>query len=78
MDSKILIKTDIKVSQALPFIEKVAKHDGLRINVQKDFNLAWGKLKLIFMICEQNGLCYWINREFRIAITIYNQSLLQN
>lgn len=75
MDTQIKLKTNLKVSQALPYIEKVAKYDGLRTCIESDFKKAWGKLKLLLIICEQNGLQYWVNKDFRIANHIYDRSL---
>lgn len=72
MGDLIKIKTDLKASQSLPFIEKIAKLDGLRSYLTKDFNLALNKFRLILLICEQNGLQYWVNRDFRIANQIFN------
>lgn len=72
MGDLIKIKTDLKESQSLPFIEKIAKMDGLRSYLTKDFNLALNKFRLILLICEQNGLQYWVNRDFRIANQIFN------
>lgn len=72
MGDLIKIKTDLKASQSLPFIEKIAKMDGLRSYLTKDFNLALNKFRLLLLICEQNGLQYWVNRDFRIANQIFN------
>lgn len=75
MKNLIKLKTDLKVSHAMPYIEKVAKYDGLHSYLEKDFKLAWAKLKLILLICEQNGLQYWVNLDFRMANDIYERSL---
>lgn len=80
MGDLIKIKTDLKESQSLPFIEKIAKMDGLRSYLTKDFNLALNKFRLILVICEQyvnskgehRPLQYWVNRDFRIANQIFN------
>lgn len=75
MGDLIKIKTDLKASQSLPFIEKIAKMDGLRSYLTKDFNLALNKFRLILLICEQNGLQYWVNRDFRIANQIFHATM---
>ena len=75
MRDLIKIKTDLKASQSLPFIEKIAKMDGLRSYLTKDFNLALNKFRLLLLICEQNGLQYWVNRDLRIANQIFNDLL---
>lgn len=81
MGDLIKIKTDLKASQSLPFIEKIAKMDGLRSYLTKDFNLALNKFRLILIICQQyvnskgkhEPLQYWVNRDFRIANQIFNE-----
>lgn len=78
MASLIKIKSDINQSQALPFIKKVAKADGLIMCIDSHFKLAWKKFKIISLICEQNGLQYWVNRDFRIALNIHNKSITYN
>lgn len=75
MGDIIKIKTNLKASQSLPFIEKIAKMDGLRSYLTKDFNLALNKFRLLLLICEQNGLQYWVNRDLRIANQIFNDIL---
>lgn len=75
MGNLIKLKTNIKASQSLPFIEKIAKMDGLRSYITKDFNLALNKFRLILLICEQNGLQYWVNRDFRIANQIFHATM---
>lgn len=75
MGDIIKIKTNLKASQSLPFIEKIAKMDGLRSYLTKDFNLALNKFRLLLLICEQNGLQYWVNRDLRIANQIFNDLL---
>ena len=78
MNTQLLIKTDIKVSQAMPYINHIALHDGLRLFQNRDMIKAYEKLKLLLLICEQNGLNYSVRREFMIAFNIYNKSILQN
>lgn len=75
MGNQIKLRTNIKASQSLPFIEKILKMDGLRSYLTRDFNMALAKFRLILLICEQNGLQYWVNRDFRIANLIYDRSL---
>lgn len=75
MGDLLKIKTDLKASESLPFIEKIAKMDGLRSYLTKDFNLALNKFRLLLLICEQNGLQYWVNRDLRIANQIFHDSL---
>lgn len=71
----VKIKTDIKVSQAEPFLKKLARLDGLRLYIEKDFQRAWDKFRLILLICEQNKLQYWVNMDFRKACSIYDRSI---
>lgn len=75
MNHLVKLTTDLKESQSLPFIEKIAKMDGLRSYLANDFNLALNKFRMILLICEQNGLQYWVNRDFRIANQIFDASL---
>lgn len=75
MGEPIKIKTDLKAGQSLPFIEKIAKMDGLRSYLTRDFNWALNKFRMLLIICEQNGLQYWVNRDLRIANMIFLQSL---
>lgn len=74
----IKLKPEIKVSQAMPFIEKVARQEGLTMCIDRHFNIAWRKLKVLLLICEQNGLHYWVNRDFRMAENIYRKSITYN
>lgn len=74
----IKIKTNLKVSQAIPYLERIATLDGLRIMFDKDMTKAYNKFLMILLICDQNKLKYYINRDFRIALNIYSQSIIQN
>ena len=71
----IKLKTDISAEQATPFIEKIAKWDGLRTYMIKDFNLALAKFRMLLLICEQNKLQYWVNLDLKRANYIYEESL---
>lgn len=71
-------KQSLKVSQALPYLEKIASRDGLRLLFSRDMDLAYRKFLLLLLICEQNNLQYFVNRDFRIADEIYQKSLTQN
>lgn len=75
MGELIKIKTDLKAGQSLPFIEKIAKMDGLRSYLTRDFNLALNKFRMLLIICEQNGLQYWVNLDFNKASRIFQESL---
>lgn len=75
MGDQIKIKTDLSANQAEPFIQKIAKMDGLRTLLYRDYNFALNKFRLLLIICEQNGLQYWVNRDLRFANSIFEQSL---
>lgn len=75
MENLIKLKSDMSAEKALPFIAKICKMDGLHECIIRDFNWALAKFRMILLICEQNGLQYWVNRDFRIANLIYDRSL---
>jgi hypothetical protein len=82
----IKIKTNITVSQAMPYLEVIAGMDGLRLWKDQDMKLAWNKFKVMLMICEQycneagdkQDLKYWVKDDFHKALTIFKCSVTQN
>lgn len=72
MRNQIKLKSDMSASQSEPFIQKIATMDGLHTCIVKHYNMALNKFRLILIICEQNGLQYWVNRDFRIANKYFN------
>lgn len=75
MENLIKLKTDIKANQATPYIQKIVEMDDLNYFMIRDFNFALNKFRLILLICEQNGLQYWVNKDFRIAYEIYGKTI---
>ena len=74
----IKIKTGLKVSQCMPYLNVIAQLDGLKLRRNKDMAQAYGKFLMLLIICEQNQFEYTDMNEFRYALKIYNHSLKNN
>ena len=68
----------MKVSEALPFIEKIAKEDKLNTLRYHDMEKAFQKFQLLRIICEQQGLDYTNKRQMLIAKQVLNNSINNN
>ena len=76
------LKSQLKVSQVLPYLEQIAFDRDLKICIDSHMRKAWNEFRYLLIICEQyinpetglhEPLQYWVKRDFRKAREIYNR-----
>jgi len=82
----IKLQTQFKINQVLPYIERIALRDDLKIYLNNDMDLAWNKLRYMLIVSQQHinrneehqPLQYWVNSDFNKAERIFKKSIKYN
>ena len=75
----IKIKSGLRVSEVLPYLETIAVADGLHIMRHDDMQMAYQKFLQLMIICEQNKLDYKTETTFCIVFQFtINQKNITN